>query len=187
MNQEPKYYPQAESTPSTLKPMKAAERRAVVESVIDAIQGTNANAALVSLTDAARRSTFRPMSGLEAPALSLTQVVEKTPTIRAALPSVDPKEIGDVVALIFALDHAREELSRWLKWMDDSALVLRADLFQTVSMIHRVATANPAASADSQVKIFEEYLARGKRGPKPEDDPVVVEPVAPLSNGHDVT
>lgn len=179
--------------PSVLAPMKAAERIETLEEVRKAFSSiAGASAALVSLDEATRQATFRPMQGVEAPALNLAAVVEENAALAAQMPkTVDPREMRDQIELLMAITRLRADVARWSRWLDDTALVLRSELYQSAAVIYRITTADPRANTDvvEKVKVFSDFVSRGKTGPKPEDDPVVLEPtpdepIVPFSNGH---
>lgn len=181
---------QSNPNPET-KPMSASGRTEVVEVFTETLKAAtqDVSAALLTLTEEERRRTYKPHMGVEAPAGILARLVANEPKFAARVPEVDAGEMLDEIELIAAYLRLRTDLARTLRAVDDSLMVVRNALYQEASLIHGqaqlIGQRYPEIVDPQDVSVFDEFLGRGISRPKPEDDPVVVEPVVPAVNGGD--
>lgn len=171
-------------------PNPTPSRTAAIKSFAQAFRALaeSAKAAVDTMSETERKRMHKPFSGVEAPASLLALVVKDHPDV-CVRAQVDAGEMLDRVELIAAAIELRAELAAWVRSLDDTMLVQRSELFQSANILYRLAQLDPRSAPQllEKVQVFEEFLTRGRKGGKQEDDPVVIEPVAPVfpfSNGH---
>lgn len=165
---------------SPLGEMMADERSEAIQQLIAAIQAAAKPGLLVPLSDTARRHTYKPYQGVEAPAASLARFAGADPRLVTA--GVNPKEMLDRVELVDHLSRAKALLTTVVRSIEDTMIVVREELFRDTSVIYRLAQANTRLSPElaETVEVFEDFLARGKKGkPAGEVTPAPVEEPLP--------
>src|SRR5688572_30461213 len=136
--------PLAVTTP--LGGMTAEARSEVIQQMVTAIVAATKPGALVTLTDTARRHTYKPYQGVEAPAASLARFAAQDPRLVTA--GVDPKEMLDRVELVDDLQKAKATFASVLRSLEDTLIVVRDELFRDTSVIYGLAQANKRLSPE---------------------------------------